>query len=562
MLINLHQFFRIMNMFKRFFIAPILRCKTTLNASRKKNDWFFNRLVLILLVFTIMNPLVVFAETGFPEADSGLLGSNTYIIESDSGLIDSNIDIIESDSGLLRLSTERIETSSEVTTSATVKTYSTTTKTLTANNAMETYIFDTVNYPDVFTYNIGRDPEIITDILFRNPSYNLMLALSATEFAYKWTGFAGGDYTLRITPVYFDSTEQRAAVRIYVDRVAVELFQSGMTEYDKLAAVNDYLIKTFEYDQTYTKYSVYPFITTKSGVCQAYAQLAVMLLRAGDVQAYPISGISDGVAHAWVSVRINGAWYEFDPTYNDNLGYQTASTRVEYLMKTHSDMVFEGRSYDDFAAYTYDWMQDSVTEPVVTEVIQTNLPSVWSVVFPNHTFSDVLPNQWYSEAVQYIGAIGLMVGSEGKFYPDQAVTIAQVITVAARVHAFEHQNEEIMSEFIKVYAEQSLPWYQAYIDYCKMYNIIKGNEFGSSWENRFAKREEMAYILERATENVSAIQQLAIPDIDSVNSVFRSGVITMANAGIITGVDAKNTFKPKDTATRAQLAMILFRLVK
>ncbi len=34
----------------------------------------------------------------------------------------------------------------------------------------------------------------------------------------------------------------------------------------------------------------------------------------------------------------------------------------------------------------------------VSEVIQTKQSNGWKIVSPDITFSDVLPNQWYSEA--------------------------------------------------------------------------------------------------------------------------------------------------------------------
>jgi hypothetical protein len=114
---------------------------------------------------------------------------------------------------------------------------------LTADNAMATFIRDTVDYPDCFIYNIGREPETVTNLLFQNNAYNLMLALSAKAFSYTRTGKGTGDYLLEITPAYFDTAPERLAVRAYVDKVASEIFRPDMLEKDKLLAVNDFLVR-------------------------------------------------------------------------------------------------------------------------------------------------------------------------------------------------------------------------------------------------------------------------------------------------------------------------------
>jgi hypothetical protein len=387
-----------------------------------------------------------------------------------------------------------------------------------------------------------------------------MLALSAKAFSYSTTGNRTDGYLLEITPDYFDTSQERAAVRTYVDQVAGEIFRPGMLGKDKLLAVNDFLVRNFEYDQSFSIYSVYPFIAKNTGVCQSYAQLAVMLLLAGGMETYPITGTTDGAGHAWVGVRVDGVWYEFDPTFNDNIGYQNASTQIEYLMRTHEDMVREGRKYDAYAPYTYKWVQETAPSVITTTPVQITQPAAQITVSPV-LFKDIQAGQWYAEAVKRVSAIGLMVGSNGFFSPDGTVTLAQVVAVAARVHAREGQKNDILAEFVKEYGELRLPWFRAYVDYCKMYGIIKGNEFGSSWEIRTATREEMAYILHHAVGSMTPIRQITIPDLSAVKPAYQAAVAAMANAGIIYGVDVKNTFRPKGSATRVQLAVILARLI-
>ena len=74
-------------------------------------------------------------------------------------------------------------------------------------------------------------------------------------------------------------------------------------------------------------------------------------------------------------------------------------------------------------------------------------------------FSDVQSNSWYKDYVDYAAKNGLINGTgDGYFSPDKEFTVAQCLTVAARIHS---------SQFGKELKENSGEnWYDCYKDYC------------------------------------------------------------------------------------------------
>ena len=56
----------------------------------------------------------------------------------------------------------------------------------------------------------------------------------------------------------------------------------------------------------------------RAGVCQDYSHLLIALIRACNIPARYVSGLTvgEGATHAWVEANLNGMWVGFDPTRN------------------------------------------------------------------------------------------------------------------------------------------------------------------------------------------------------------------------------------------------------
>ena len=65
-----------------------------------------------------------------------------------------------------------------------------------------------------------------------------------------------------------------------------------------------------------------------------------------------------------------------------------------------------------------------------------------TLTYADGTFDDVKSTSWYSKEVASAYELGFMNGkAEGKFAPDGNVTVAEAITMAARVHSIYNGKE-------------------------------------------------------------------------------------------------------------------------
>lgn len=165
-------------------------------------------------------------------------------------------------------------------------------------------------------------------------------------------------------------------------------------------------------------------------------------------------------------------------------------------------------------------------------------------------FSDVETGQWYESSVQTAYELGLMSGdAEGTFRPSGQVTLAETVTVAARIHALATAGEEHFG--------QESPWYQVYVDYALEKGILSA---ALSDYTKAATRLEFAQILAKAlpAENLFAINHVeegAIPDVTDEESVY-----LLYRAGVLTGSDSKGTFLPESNIQRCEVAAIVSRM--
>ena len=165
-------------------------------------------------------------------------------------------------------------------------------------------------------------------------------------------------------------------------------------------------------------------------------------------------------------------------------------------------------------------------------------------------FSDVKQDDWFYENVKGAYELGLMKGDDtGKFLPAGSITLAETITVAARIHAIATLGEE---NFV-----QGNPWYQVYVDYALANGVL-----ADALENydRKATRLEFAEILSGAlsAEDLKAINTVdngAIPDVKDNAAVY-----LLYRAGVLTGNDEAGTFYPDSDIKRSEVAAIVTRM--
>lgn len=178
------------------------------------------------------------------------------------------------------------------------------------------------------------------------------------------------------------------------------------------------------------------------------------------------------------------------------------------------------------------------------------LPSV--NVYEEGDFHDI-SNHWSKSYVTHCYELGLVSGKQGNTYdPNGEVTLSEGIMVAARVHALWTDGT--------ISASKDSTWYGGALDYA----LEQGITSGFADYNVSASRAELASLLAKALPEVeyTAINTVeTLPDVTESHPYYRD-ILSLYEAGILSGGDAYGTFHPEKSITRGELATILYRLVE
>ena len=186
---------------------------------------------------------------------------------------------------------------------------------------------------------------------------------------------------------YTTSASQEKSVTSKVEEVLADIITAGMTDYEKVKAIYDYIIGRVTYDDAAVDnpkdilaHTAFGAIVQKSAVCDGYAVLFYRMCLEAGIDALMITGLADGDgdgvidgAHAWNVVCLDGGtytdgvYYNVDVTWDDAVlgaGYDYA-----YFLKCNDtfaydhirDDAFTGSNYnEDLPMATWDFLDDCI----------------------------------------------------------------------------------------------------------------------------------------------------------------------------------------------------------
>lgn len=174
------------------------------------------------------------------------------------------------------------------------------------------------------------------------------------------------------------------------------------------------------------------------------------------------------------------------------------------------------------------------------------------------SFSDVASDSWYNKAVRYSVAQGMFKGVDEKhFSPNNEMTRGMFITVAGRIYM--KADEKNYSDTYKDVSDSA--YYSESVKWAKANGIlffIQGELFNP---DKPITREEIVTILKGCENyignNVQGGQGITFSDAGRVSDWAQSSVAWAMQHGIVSGFE-DGTFRPKEYATRAQVAQIFF----
>ena len=202
-----------------------------------------------------------------------------------------------------------------------------------------------------------------------------------------------------------------------------------------------------------------------------------------------------------------------------------------------------------------------------------------------HPFPDVQdPKSWYYDAVNFNKAFEIFGGDElGNFNPDANITRGQLVTVLGRIINAEAEKTMTAAQFnaylnaqtSKVsgmssasgFTDLSGKYYERYAKLFAKWGIVNGYPDGTFGGDKNITREEMATLIKRFVEaygaNVNTIKfgnAATFSDFSTVSGWAKGNVEWVGKVGLFQG-DASKKYNPKNNATRAEIAVVIYRML-
>ena len=170
-------------------------------------------------------------------------------------------------------------------------------------------------------------------------------------------------------------------------------------------------------------------------------------------------------------------------------------------------------------------------------------------------FTDIDGVQWAKEAIDALSAEGIISGiGGGQFAPEANVTREQFVKMI--VSAMNMEIAEGNADFEDI--EQGA-WYLSYVNTAVKNGVISGTGDGKFGVGLNITRQDAAVILYRAAK-LSAKGELSFTDSADIADYAKDAVKTLGNMEVISGT-GDGSFAPKATCTRAQAAVMIYRLL-
>ena len=308
-------------------------------------------------------------------------------------------------------------------------------------------------------------------------------------------------------------------------------------------------------------------------VCEGYARAFKLLCDELGVPCMLITG--EGVSgelresHMWNAVLLDGAWYAVDVTWDDPLYLEArGEPRYTYFLIGSDTLCDEGRAFSEnhleqkkLSTHASDIAYPALSK---TAYVPQDAASrgegsmarfMSAASYQEGLFEDVESGAWYEEGVASAYALGLMKGTgDGKFGVTGNVTIAEALTMAARIHAAYYESRE---EFQSVG-----DWYEVYVEYAFANDIIR---------RRFpdytapATRAVFASIFAAVLpeEELPAVNDIAAGSVSDLpaGAPYADAAYLFYRAGVLIG-DESGAFQPEAHITRAEVALIVTCVVE
>ncbi|CAI3193986.1 MULTISPECIES: transglutaminase domain-containing protein [Clostridium] len=162
---------------------------------------------------------------------------------------------------------------------------------------------------------------------------------SWSRIRYSASSDDGKNIKVTVNTDFMTTKEEEDYIDAELQTITNSIIRNNMSDYEKVKAINDYLVNRYEYDydlldrvtkvnsgtvtdenyieEVYNRINVYSALKTSKTVCQGYSMTAYKMMKYAGLECRIIEGTLNGGEHVWNKVKVNGIWYYLDITNND-----------------------------------------------------------------------------------------------------------------------------------------------------------------------------------------------------------------------------------------------------
>lgn len=187
-------------------------------------------------------------------------------------------------------------------------------------------------------------------------------------------------------------------------------------------------------------------------------------------------------------------------------------------------------------------------EKLSNELFQPQVPEI--------SYKDV-KGHWAGNYMSELSYMEILKGFvDNTMKPNKTITRSEFITMIARVMDL-HEDSAKYSNYADVPATH---WSYNYINNAKAYGLLDGFTGTKLYPDKVITREEMAVIISGTLPSgYKADKPMSFSDVKD-DHVNKTSIDRISSAGIINGLP-DGTFSPKGSATRAEAAAMIYRLI-
>ncbi len=302
-----------------------------------------------------------------------------------------------------------------------------------------------------------------------------------------------------------------------------------------------------------------------------------------DVLAALEFGVNEAPEAVGKFPHVAGITFKYDPeqpagkrVFDVKVGDEDLDLEKNYKVVTNDFMAIGGDGYEMFKD-----AKELETYGLLSEVLESYIakkgkvsPEVEGRITvaknpetekpaPESKFTDI-SGHWAEKYILSVTESGIFKGmTETTFEPQTKITRGMVVTTLGRLVVEEKDLAKASKDNIKFNDVDADAWYADYVLWASNKGIVEGYEDGSFKPNQEVSRQELATIFGRFLEKYNfKLTKDRLPEFADQKDIADWALMPLdyaRKAALMEGREG-NIFDPKGTATRAELAKVMFQL--